>query len=454
VAGQEVVVMAQPSASVPRASRPLDLVVFGASSFVGRLLCEELWRLYGGAGAGAGSGAGGALRWGLAGRSRARLEAVREGLGARGGGDPSAARAEAAGLPCLVADATDAGSLAALCRQARVVVSTVGPYALHGEPLVAACAASGTDYADLTGEVQWIRRMIERHAAAARASGARLVHCCGFDSIPSDLGVLFLQREAQQRLGAPCARVAMRVRAMRGGVSGGTVASLLNVVREAAADPALRRILVDPYSLSPAGSPDVAAARRPRQPRTRGARFDPESGCWTAPFVMSAINVPVVLRSHALLGHPWGSGFTYEEAVSTGRGLPGRLRATGLAAGLAAFTMAGALAPTRALLERFVLPAPGEGPDEESRRSGYFDLRFMGTTADGRHLAAKVTGDRDPGYGSTARMLAQAASCLAESSGEPARRGGSWTPASLLGERLIGRLEAFAGLKFELLPGR
>ncbi|MCU0759812.1 MAG: saccharopine dehydrogenase NADP-binding domain-containing protein [Steroidobacteraceae bacterium] len=443
--------MAQPSGFVPRASRPLDLVVFGASSFVGRLLCEELWRLYG---SGPDGGTGGPLRWGLAGRSRARLEAVRDGLRARAEGEPSAARGAASGLPCLVADAADAGSLAALCRQARVVVSTVGPYALHGEPLVAACAASGTDYADLTGEVPWIRRMIERHSAAALASGARLVHCCGFDSIPSDLGVLFLQREAQRRLGAPCARVSMRVRAMRGGVSGGTVASLLNVLREAAADPVLRRMLVDPYSLSPTESAEVAGARRPRQPRTRGARFDPESGCWTAPFVMSAINVPVVLRSHALLGHPWGGGFTYDEAVSTGRGLPGRLRASGLAAGLAAFTVAGALAPTRALLERFVLPAPGEGPDEPSRRRGCFDLRFMGTTADGRHLAARVTGDRDPGYGSTARMLAQAATCLTETTDEPARRGGSWTPASLLGERLIERLEAFAGVKFELLPGR
>lgn len=417
---------------VPRAARPLDLVVFGATSFVGRLLCEELARL---------QEAGGGLRWGLAGRSRERLDAVRDAL-------PGGSRS------CFLADAADPSALAALCREARVVVSTVGPYALYGEPLVASCAASGTDYADLTGEVQWIRRMIDRHEAAARASGARLVHCCGFDSIPSDLGVLFLQRESLRRLGAPCARISMRVRALRGGVSGGTVASLLNVVREAARDPALRRILVDPYSLSPPEAPDVAEARRPRQPRTRGARFDPEAGCWTAPFVMSAINVPVVLRSHVLLGHPWGGCFTYDEAVSTGRGLPGRLRATSLATGLAAFTAAGAFAPTRALLERLVLPAPGEGPDAESRRRGFFDLRFMGTTADGQHLAAKVTGDRDPGYGSTARMLAQAATCLADPVEESARRGGSWTPASLLGERLIERLEAHAGLKFELLPAR
>lgn len=422
--------MREPGKAVPRDERPLDLVVFGATSFVGRLLCEELLRLH---------GTGGGLRWALAGRSRERLEAWRGSLGA-----------PAAALPVLVADARDPATLAALCREARAVVSTVGPYALHGEPLVAACAASGTDYADLSGEVQWIRRMTERHEPAARASGARLVHACGFDSIPSDLGALFLQQRARQRFGEPCARVSMRVRALRGGVSGGTIASLLNVLREAADDPALRRLLVDAYALSPPESPEVAAAR-PRQPRTRGARFDAEWGSWCAPFVMSAVNVPVVLRSHALLGQPWGGGFTYDEAVSTGPGFAGWLRAQAMAAGLAAFTAAGALAPTRALLQRFVLPAPGEGPDAEARRRGRFDLRFLGSTARGRHLAVKVTGDRDPGYGSTARMLAQVATLLVAPIEPGTRCGGSWTPASLFGERLIARLAAEAGVKFELL---
>lgn len=422
--------MREPGPAVPRGERPLDLVVFGATSFVGRLLCEELLRLH---------GATGRPRWGLAGRSRARLEAVRASLG-----DAAAA------LPLQVADAGDRAALEALCGEARVVVSTVGPYALHGEPLVAACAASGTDYADLTGEVQWIRRMIDRHEPAARASGARLVHACGFDSIPSDLGVLFLQQRALERFGQPCARVAMRVRALRGGVSGGTAASLLNVLREAAADPALRRILVDAYALTPPESPEVAAAR-PRQPRTRGARFDAEWGSWIAPFVMSAVNVPVVLRSHALLGRPWGGCFTYDEAVSTGPGLAGRWRAQAMATGLAAFTAAGALAPTRALLERFVLPAPGEGPDAAARLRGRFDLRFLGATVDGQHIAAKVTGDRDPGYGSTARMLAQAVTLLAEPQVPGERRGGSWTPASLFGTSLVNRLEADAGVRFELV---
>ncbi len=427
------------------ASQPaFDVVVFGATSFVGRLLCEYLVAQFGVEGKGEGAGA---LRWAAAARSNAKLQALRSALG------PAAH-----GLPVLIANAADPASLRAICAQARVVVSTVGPYALHGEPLVQACAESGTDYCDLSGEVQWIRRMIERHEPAARASGARIVHCCGFDSIPSDLGVHFLQQRARERFGAPCTRIAMRVRALRGGISGGTAASLLNVVREAAADPQLRRELADPYSLCP-----PATAPRPRQPRVSGARFDPDSGGWIAPFVMSAINTRVVLRSQALLGDAYGAGFTYEEAVSTGRGLRGRLAATGLSAGLAGFMLVGALAPTRRMLERFVLPAPGEGPTPEAQRRGCFDLRFFGTTADGRVLRTQVTGDRDPGDGSTAKMLGQAAACLAldvgsradapgpAAAGPAARTGGFWTPASLFDERLVERLRAHAGLSFDVL---
>ncbi len=406
-----------------------DLVVFGATSFVGRLLCEYLLGHY---------GVDGPLRWAMAGRSLGRLEALRTGLGAR-----------AAALSCLVADAADDAALRALCARTAVVVSTVGPYALHGEPLVKACAEGGTDYCDLAGEVQWIRRMIQRHEPAARASGARIVHCCGFDSIPSDLGVFFLQQQALERLGQPCTRVAMRVRSLRGGISGGTAASLLNVVREAAADPALRRELADPYSLCP-----PAPGPRLRQPNVGGARFDALSGGWVAPFVMSAINTRVVLRSQALLDPAYGDGFQYDEAVSTGRGLRGRLTATAMAAGLAGFLLAGAAPPTRWMLRRWVLPSPGEGPSPAAQRRGHFDLRFFGLTADGRTLRIRVTGDRDPGYGSTARMLGQAAACLAQDFGDSRRRagaGGFPTPASLFGARLVERLRAHSGLRFEVL---
>jgi short subunit dehydrogenase-like uncharacterized protein len=214
-------------------ARSLDVVAFGATSFVGKILCRYLLEQF---------GTDGELKWGAAGRSKSKLEALRDSLGAK-----------AAKLPLVIADAADDAALRKLCASTRVVVSTVGPYALHGEPLVRACAESGTDYCDLTGEVQWIRRMVQRHEATARESGARIVHCCGFDSIPSDMGVYFLQREARNRFGAPCRRVKMRVKTMRGGMSGGTVASLMNLVKEAAADPALRKELADPYSLCPAG---------------------------------------------------------------------------------------------------------------------------------------------------------------------------------------------------------
>lgn len=404
-----------------------DVVVFGATSFVGRILSRYLVQRF---------GAHGELNWAAAGRSQARLEELRRELG------PGAAA-----LPLIVADAADETSLRALVRQARVVVSTVGPYALHGEPLVKVCAESGIDYCDLTGEVQWIRRMIQRYEALAQKSGARIVHCCGFDSIPSDLGVHFLQREALRRFGQPCVNVKMRVRAMRGGFSGGTVASLMNVVKEAAADPALRRELQNPYSLCP-----ESTRPQTRQPAVKSAEFDTDFAAWTAPFVMSAINTRIVQRSHALLGHPWGAGFTYDEAMLTGRGFKGRLAASGTSAGLTGFMVAGAVAPARWLLERFVLPAPGEGPSPADQETGFFDLRFHGKSADGRSLRTKVTGDRDPGYGSTGKMLGEAAACLSLDIAREQRPGGFWTPATILGDRLIARLTANAGLVFECEP--
>ena len=408
---------------------PHDLVVFGATSFVGQILCRYLLQTFG-------SGRQGELRWALAGRSKTRLEDLRHALGAR-----------AEVLPLVVADAGDAAALRRLCASTRVVVSTVGPYALHGEPLVQACAETGTDYGDLTGEVQWIRRMIERHEAAARRSGARIVHCCGFDSIPSDLGVHFLQGHALQRFGMPCTRVKMRVKTMRGGVSGGTVASMLNLVREAASDPALRKELADPYALCPPG-----AAPRPRQPQVVRAQYDDDFGAWVAPFVMSAINTRVVQRSNALSGQAWGADFRYDEAQLMGRGVKGLLAASAMSAGLGGFMLAGAIAPLRAGLERFVLPKPGEGPSPEAQRKGRFDLRFLGSTADGRQIRTRVTGDQDPGYGSTGKMLGQAAACLALDIDKAAMPGGFWTPATIFGDRLIERLKAHAGLSFELLP--
>jgi short subunit dehydrogenase-like uncharacterized protein len=405
---------------------PRDLTIFGATSFVGQILVRYLVEEF---------GTQGPLHWAIAGRSEGKLAALRNSLGLRAGK-----------LPLVVADAADGAALRRMCRDTRVVVSTVGPYALYGSPLVEACAETGTDYCDLTGEVQWIRRMIDAHEAAARKSGARIVHCCGFDSIPSDLGVWFLQQQARARYGRPCTEVKMRVKSARGGFSGGTVASLLNAVKEASADPALRRELANPYSICPDGyAPEV------RQPNVRSAQFDADFDAWVAPFVMSAINTRVVQRSNALSKQAYGADFRYDEAMLAGKGFKGRATATAITAGLAGFMVASALPPTRWALERFVLPAPGEGPSAEQQRNGHFDLRFHGKTADGRVLRAKVTGDRDPGYGSTAKMLGQAGACLALDLADSGRKGGFWTPATIFGERLVSRLVAHAGLAFEVL---
>ena len=410
-------------------SKPdFDIVVFGATSFVGQILCAYLATTYG-------INKKSEPSWAAAGRSESKLRALRDSLG------PAASE-----LALIVADANDESALRKLCSRARVVVSTVGPYALHGETLVRVCAQTGTDYCDLTGETPWIKRMIETYESQARESGARIVHCCGFDSIPSDLGVWFLQQQANKKFGKPCVNVKMRVKAMRGGASGGTVASLMNVVREAVADPELRKMLANPYSLCP---PDYPT--KTRQPSVRGAVFDKDFNAWSAPFVMAAINTRIVFRSNALLANAYGDQFTYEEAMLTGASLPGRMAALGLTAGLGGFTLAAAIPPSRWFLEKFIVPAPGEGPSPKAQEQGFFDLRFVGKTADGKELRVKVTGDRDPGYGSTGKMLGQAAACLAQDIPKTRRAGGFWTPASVFGDLLIKRLVADAGLKFELL---
>lgn len=403
-----------------------QIVVFGATSFVGQILARYLLDRH---------GVGGELNWAIAGRSQSKLEELRRSLGVG-----------AAALPMLLADAADEGALQALCKSTRVVVSTVGPYALYGSPLVKVCAETGTDYCDLTGEVQWIRRMIDAHEATARASGARIVHCCGFDSIPSDLGVHFLQRQAQQQFGAPCSRVKLRIKKLRGSFSGGTVASLMNVMRELAKDPSLRKLMANPYAVCPAST-----APRPKQPEVLFAEYDEEAKSWLAPFVMAGINTRIVHRSNALAGGAYGAEFLYDEAMMTGTGFKGRAAAVGVALGLGAFVLGAALPPSRWLLENYLVPKPGEGPSPQAQEQGHYDMRFYGSTGSGQRLRVKVTGDRDPGYGSTAKMLGEAAACLALEVTKKELGGGFWTPATAMGDRLITRLQAHAGLSFELL---
>lgn len=402
------------------------IIVFGATSFVGQILTHYLFGRY---------GVGGEFCWAIAGRSEGKLQKLRDELGAG-----------AAQLPLFIADAADATDLLTLCAQTQVVVSTVGPYALYGSPLVKVCAESGTDYCDLTGEIQWVVKMINAHQDTARKTGARIVHCCGFDSIPSDLGVHFLQQQAIKKFGQPCTRVKLRVKSMRGGLSGGTAASLMNVVKEATRDAALRKLLANPYAACPDDGP-----RRVPQPNVTFAEHDPDAGSWVAPFIMAAINTRIVHRSNALSGFAYGKDFVYDEAMLTGAGGKGRLIASAVGSGLISFMLAAALPPTRWVLEKFVVPKPGEGPSPEAQAKGFFDLRLFGISADGKVLQAKVTGDRDPGYGSTAKMLGEAAACLALDIPKGEKSGGFWTPATIFGDRLVQRLTAHAGLTFEMV---
>ncbi|MCU4582172.1 saccharopine dehydrogenase NADP-binding domain-containing protein [Acinetobacter gyllenbergii] len=406
-----------------------DLVVFGATSFVGQILTRYLAEYF--------ADQKEQLNWAIAGRSQQKLQHVKDALGTAG-----------QAIPILVADANNQTELDVLCAQTRVVVSTVGPYALYGEPLIQACVNNGTDYCDLTGETQWIKQMITKYEAQAQQSGARIVHCCGFDSVPSDMGVYYLQQQAQQQFNAAATQVSMRVKTLKGGASGGTVASLINVVQEAAADPALRKDLLNPYILCP-----VDHGNTQRQIYIKTAKFDPDFNAWIAPFVMAAVNERVVHRSNALSGNAYGNNFSYNEAMLTGEGLKGRLKALGVVSGLAAFMLAAVSKPVSQVMERYLLPKPGEGPTPEQQRTGRFDLRFMGKTDAGQSLKIKVTGDRDPGYGSTGKMLGQAALSLAidhaKDREKVGRNGGFWTPATMFDDRFIQRLTEHAGLKFE-----
>jgi len=383
-------------------------------------------------------GVGGDLRWAIAGRSRGKLEAVRDSLATI---DP-----KAASLPLLVADVGDRASLDDIARKTRVVCTTVGPYALYGKDVVAACVEHGTSYCDLTGETQFIREMIDRHHARAQETGARIVHCCGFDSVPFDLGTLMVQEAMRARYGVRCVEVRSIAGEQSGGVSGGTIASALNVLEEAMRDPKVRRILADPYALTPGD-------RGPDGADQRGVRFDRDIGRWTAPFVMAAVNTRVVRRSNALLGYAWGRDFRYSESMSTRAGVSGLAQATAIAAGTASFVGLAALGPIRNVIKRR-LPAPGEGPSKEARDRGFFKVRIVGVgeTKDGGappKLLGLVAGTSDPGYGETAKMLAESAVCLAK---DPlTAKGGVLTPASCMGMKLVERLRA-AGMTWDVQP--
>jgi len=404
-------------------------VLYGATGFTGRLVAEYLLEHYGDSD----------LRFALAGRNEGKLQRVRSELARKW---PKAAE-----LPTLVADSRDRAALDAITEATSVLCTTVGPYAKYGAEVVASCAEHGTDYCDLTGETLFIHRMMKAHHERAVETGARIVNCCGYDSIPSDLGTLMVQAAAMEKHGTPCREVKYFAGETSGGASGGTLASGFHMAEEIQRDPSVRRVMGDPYALDPpGGSRGLDGADQ------RGMRHDADLNQWTAPFVMAGINTRVVRRSHALAGYPWGRDFRYSEVMSTGGGHKGFVRAAVTTLGLGAFVTGMALPFTRRILQRR-LAQPGEGPSESAREKGYFVVRLLGLGRDGEGrpftVRAKVRGEKDPGYGSTAIMLGEAAVCLALDGHALEGEGGLGTPASTMGQTLVQRLRD-AGMTFAI----
>ena len=384
-------------------NRSFDIVIYGATGYTGRLVAEYLAHHY--------AGRADAPKWAMAGRSHAKLAEVRDLIGAPGD------------IPLIVADSDDAASMAALAAQARVVLTTVGPYQLYGEPLLKACVEAGTDYADLCGEPVWMRQMVDKYHAAAQASGARIAFSSGFDSIPFDLGVLMLQRAAQSRFGGPAPRVKGRVRTMQGGFSGGTAASLGATMAALGRDHSLIALMTSSFCLTP-------GFEGPAQPAGNKPLFDDTVGSWAAPFVMAAINTKNVHRTNFLLGQPWGADFTYDEMILTGPGDQGEAIAKHIA--------------TTPMMGGPNDPKPGEGPTPEERQNGHYDVLFVAEMPDGRTIRYGVKGRYDPGYGSTSRMLSETGIALLACEAE----GGVSTPGALLGTALVDRLQAEAEITF------
>lgn len=385
-------------------SREFDIVVYGATGYTGRLVAEYLHNHYGSRDDGP--------SWAMAGRSLTKLQDVRDEM------------ALPADTPLIVADSDDPASLKLMCERASCVITTVGPYQLYGDAMVAACVETGTDYTDLCGEPGWMREKIDEHHEAAKASGARICFSAGFDSIPFDLGVLMLQKAAKEKFGAPAPRVKGRVRAMAGTFSGGTAASLTATMKSIAKNPKLIPILQSPFGLTP-------GFEGPDQPAGLIPQYEESLGKWAAPFIMATINTKNVHRTNFLRGHPYGEDFRYDEMMLTSPGEAGK---------------AAANAVTEMLKNPFGAkpPKPGEGPTKEERENGHYDVLFVGEMPDGETIHYGVKGKYDPGYGSTSRMISETGIALLNSDAE----GGIGTPGSFLGEDLVKRLEDNAELTF------
>ncbi|MGP4118848.1 saccharopine dehydrogenase family protein [Psychrobacter aquimaris] len=409
-------------------NRPYAVVLYGATSFVGQITAHYLTEFL----SNTKDKDGADVTWAIAGRDEEKLNELQSKLGNT--------------VDIIIANSDDKDSLDEMTKQTQVIISTVGPYLKYGEPLIKSCTTYGTDYVDLTGEAIFIKDMMDKYQDAAKQSGARIVNSCGFDSIPSDLGVYFTQQQAEEKFGSACDVIHMRVKAAKGGLSGGTIASMATIFEEVGKDKSRRKQVANPYLLN-----DDKDAPNVRQDNVSKPEYDNQHKRWLAPFVMASINTRIVHRTNQLLGYEYGRDFKYDEAMWMKDGVKGQLSSYAMSAGLFGFATAMMVKPSRELLSKHVLPKSGSGPSAEEQANGYFDIRLFGKTANKDTINTKVTGDKDPGYGSTSRMLAQAALCLAQDISKEEVGGGFWTPASAMSNHLLARLEEHAGLSFEVV---
>ncbi|MDB2331373.1 saccharopine dehydrogenase NADP-binding domain-containing protein [Alteromonas sp.] len=385
--------------------REFDVVIFGATGFTGKLVAEYFQAEY---------GSDDSVSWAIAGRNESKLQQVKEELGISDS------------VTSIVADGDDDTALDALTKRTQVVLTTVGPYQIYGEKLLSACVENGTGYTDLCGEPAWMHQMINKYEDKAKETGANIVFSCGFDSVPFDLGVHYLQQHAKTQTGDVIDYVKGRVRKMQGTFSGGTAASLKATMVAAHKDKSIMAALINPYSLA-----DMENSQK--QPDGNKPYYDEALGTWVAPFIMAAINTKNVHRTNYLANYAYGKTFQYDEMLMTGPGEKGE-------------AMANHVAKDKSLASDDG-PKPGEGPSKEERENGFYDVIFVGTATNGETLSVSVKGDKDPGYGSTSKMIAESALCLCK---DVSLNGGFFTPAAALGNELIKRLETKAGLTFAI----
>ena len=398
--------------------REFDVILWGGTGFTGSLVVEYIYNNY----------KNKSLKWAIAGRSIEKLNKIRLKFA-----DYS--------IPVISANSDDLASLQSMVKRTKVVCTTVGPYALYGSNLVKACVESKTHYCDLAGEVQWIRKMIDQYHQKAKSNNVKIVNCCGFDSIPSDMGVYFIYKDSL-KLNKTISKIEMRVAGAKGGISGGTYESLSNVNKEALKDNEIFKTVISPYGLNPIGEQSG-----PDKYDLRKVKFDKTSKNWIGPFIMAAINTKIVRRSNALSGYLYGKDFKYDEATLGGKGFNGRVKSVLMSIPLAIVMLAKPGSIIKKIVDK-ILPRAGEGPSKKDRENGYFNLRFYVTYKDGSKSIAKVTGDRDPGYGSTSKMLSESAICLAMDKLDSLD--GVITPSTAMGNNLLERLENKSGLTFNI----